>query len=448
MITAAKPADKRPRTIKLLIMAGAVILAAAIYLLLIRPALMPSMATVGPELIVFFVLLIAFVVTLAILIVTALAALVRAVFIRGRDMKKILLRLRRRAIWCGALAVLLAVVVLISQWLAYTPPIRKEDGSEMPGSIAALERLELNGSQQWISIRGKDVTKPVLLFLAGGPGGSQLATVRSELGALEDHFVVVGWDQPGAAKSFGAVPKDSLTRQRYVDDGCTLVEYLCARFEKEKIYLVGESWGSALGVWMAQQRPELFHAFVGTGQMVAFLETELYCYDLAMQTARERGDMDVVRQLDEQGKPPYYGDGVAMKMASYLMYLFQVMSANPDITPSAHNTFADLAGPEYGLYDKLTYLLGMTDTLGVVYQQLYDLDLRQQAAKLDVPVYFFIGRHDINAPTALAQEYYDGLQVPHKELIWFEHSGHTPWVDENELFVQMLVDAVLAAEPA
>jgi pimeloyl-ACP methyl ester carboxylesterase len=446
MISDAVPVGKRPRTKKLLITAGAIALAAILYLLFIRPALMPSMATVGPELLIFFALLIAFVVMLVILVVTALAALVRAVFLRGRDIKKTLSRLRRRGIWCGALAVLLAVVVLGSQWLAYTPPIRKEDGSEMPGSIAALERVELNGSQQWISIRGKDAAKPVLLFLAGGPGGSQLAAVRSELAALEDHFVVVGWDQPGAAKSFGAVPKDSLTRQRYIDDGCALADYLCDRFEKEKIYLVGESWGSALGVWMAQQRPELFHAFVGTGQMVAFLETELYCYDLAMQTAQQRGDTDVVRQLTAQGRPPYYGDGVAMKMASYLMYLFQVMSANPDIAPSAHNTFADLAGPEYGLYDKLTYLLGMTDTLGLVYQQLYDLDLRQQANTLDVPVYFFIGRHDINAPTALAQEYFDGLQAPHKELIWFEHSGHTPWVDENERFAQLLADTVLAAK--
>ncbi|MGI5918657.1 MAG: alpha/beta fold hydrolase [Christensenellales bacterium] len=448
METISRSQNKRRSITVPLIYLGIILLIVAVYLLFIRPALMPSMATVGPELIVFFVLLIAFAITLIVLIITALAALIRAALRKGRDKGEAWRALRRRAIWCGALAAALAVTVLLSQWLAYTPPIRAADGSEAPGSIAALEQVELNGSRQWVSIRGKDASKPVLLFLAGGPGGSQLAAVRSELGALEEYFVVVGWDQPGAAKSYGALPKNELTRQRYVDNGCALAEYLCERFEQEKIYLVGESWGSALGVWMAQQRPELFHAVVGTGQMVAFLETEHYCYNLAMQIAEERGHADVVRQLEAQGPPPYYGSGVAMKMASYLMYLFQVMAADPDIAPSSQNTLADIAAPEYGLYDKLGYVLGVTDTLGVVYQQLYDLDLRQQAAELHVPVYFFIGRHDINAPTALVEDYYSVLQAPHKELVWFERSGHMPWVEESELFIEKLLSVVRQAEPA
>ncbi len=434
------------RSHKLYFIAGVVIVAVAIiYLLLIRPLLMPAMATVGVELIAFFAVLLVFIVMLAALVVVLLIALGRALFAKNSEINKVwFARLRRRAVWSGVLAVILAVMVVLSQWLAYTPPIRAENGNVLEGSIASLERVELNGSTQWISIRGKDTTKPVLLFLAGGPGGSQLAAVRDQLGALEDNFVVVGWDQPGSAKSFNAVAQQKITPQRYIDDGCALAAYLAERFGQEKIYLVGESWGSALGIWMVQQHPELFRAFVGTGQMVSFLDTENYCYDLAMQTAQERGNTAVIQQLEAQGRPPYYGNGVALKMANYLMYLFQVMSSNPAITASSHNTFTDLAGTEYGLYDKLTYILGMTDTLGVVYQQLYDLDLREQATKLEVPVYFFVGRHDINAPTALAEEYYNLLDAPSKRLIWFERSGHTPWVDENELFSQTLVDVVLA----
>jgi len=130
------------------------------------------------------------------------------------------------------------------------------------------------------------------------------------------------------------------------------------------------------------------------------------------------------------------------------MYLFQVMAADPNIAPSSQNTLADIAAPEYGLYDKLGYVLGVTDTLGIVYQQLYDLDLRQQAAELRVPVYFFTGRHDINAPTALVEDYYAVLQAPHKELVWFERSGHMPWVEESELFIEKLLNVVWQAEPA
>lgn len=427
------------------IIAGVVAVAAALYLLFVRPMLMPAMATVGVELIAFFAVLVVFIVMLVMLIIVLLTALVRALFAKNREANKVCFaRLRRRALWSGICAVILVIVVVMSQWLAYTPPIIGENGKPVEGAVASLERVELNGSSQWISIRGRDTSKPVLLFLAGGPGGSQLAAVRDQLGALEEHFVVVGWDQPGSAKSYNAVPQRDITPERYIDDGCALAEYLCERFGQEKIYLVGESWGSALGIWMAQRQPELFHAFVGTGQMVSFLDTENYCYDLAMKTAQARGDANVVQQLQAQGRPPYYGKGVAMKMANYLMYLFQVMSSNPDIATSSHNTFTDLAGTEYGLYDKLTYILGITDTLGVVYQQLYDLDLREQAAKLEVPVYFFVGRHDINAPTALAEDYYNKLDAPAKRLIWFEHSGHTPWVDENTLFAQTLTDVVLA----
>lgn len=428
-----------------IIIAAVIAVSSAIYLLVIRPLLMPSMATIGVELIAFFAALMAFVVLLILLIVTLLITFARAIFLKGRETNKAwFARLRRRAVWSGVLAVMLAVMVMLSQWLAYTPPMRDAEGQPVEGSIASLERVELNGSTQWITVRGRDATRPVLLFLAGGPGGSQLAAVRDQLSVLEDHFVVVGWDQPGSAKSYHAVPRKDITRERYIADGCALAEYLCDRFGQEKIYLLGESWGSALGIWMAQRQPELFHAFVGTGQMVSFLDTEDYCYDLAMDIAQKRGDANVVQQLQSQGRPPYYGQGVAMKMASYLMYLFQVMSSNPDIAPSTHNTFTDLAGAEYGLYDKLTYILGMTETLGAVYQQLYDLDLREQASKLEVPVYFFIGRHDINAPTALAEDYYSVLSAPRKQFIWFERSGHSPWVDENELFAQTLVDVVLA----
>jgi pimeloyl-ACP methyl ester carboxylesterase len=110
----------------------------------------------------------------------------------------------------------------------------------------------------------------VLLFLAGGPGGSQLVTERRALDELEDYFVVVNWEQPGAGKSFDAVDRSKLSPERYVTDGIALTKYLRERFDEEKIYILGESWGSTLGIWMVQRDPELFHAFIGTGQMVAF----------------------------------------------------------------------------------------------------------------------------------------------------------------------------------
>ncbi len=344
----------------------------------------------------------------------------------------------------AGLAVVGVLAVVASQQFAMTPPITDAQGNPLPGSIAVLEKVSLNGSEQWVSIRGKDANNPVLLFLAGGPGGSQLATARFALNGLEEHFVVVNWEQPGAGRSFDAVKRAALTPERYIEDAYTLVERLHQRFGEEKVYVLGESWGSALGIMLVQRYPELFHAFIGTGQMVAFLENDLMCYDFALNWARERGDTGKVDTLLRQGPPPYYGKDVAWKEAAFLTDTYSYMNQNPAIRDNGANTFRDLAAPEYGLYDKVSWFRGVIETLGVVYPQLWEVDFRVQAAQLDVPVYFLIGRHDINAPTVLAEEYYSLLEAPHKEIVWFEHSGHTPWVHESGRFVQVMVDTVLA----
>lgn len=336
------------------------------------------------------------------------------------------------------------LAVAASQAFAMTPPILGADGKPLPGSIATLEQVTLNGSRQWISIRGKDTAKPVLLFLAGGPGGSQLAAQRYALGGLEDHFVVVHWEQPGSGKSFDAVDRSTMTPERYIEDAHALVALLKERFGQEKVYVLGESWGSALGIWLVQRYPEDFHAFIGTGQMVAFLENDLMCYDFALDWARQRGDTQKVETLIKQGPPPYYGSGMAWKEAAFLGDTFTYMNQNPAIRDNGFNTWHDLAAPEYGLYDKVSWFRGVLETLDVVYPQLWEVDFRQQATKLDVPVYFLIGRHDVNAPTVLTEQYYAVLDAPHKEIVWFEHSGHNPWVSESARFVEVMVNTVLA----
>jgi pimeloyl-ACP methyl ester carboxylesterase len=366
------------------------------------------------------------------------------------DLTLLILSFSLKPAWkatCIPLAGVFVVAVLAvsaSQAFAVTPPILSADGNPLPGSIATLETVTLNGSRQWISIRGQDTTKPVLLFLAGGPGGSQLATERFALGGLEKDFVVVNWEQPGAGKSFDAVDRSSLTPERYIEYAHSLVALLKERFGQEKVYVLGESWGSALGIMLVQRYPDDFQAFIGTGQMVAFLETDLMCYQFALDWARERGDTDKVETLTRQGPPPYYGPGTALKEAAYLMETFNYMNANPAIADNGFSTWRDLAAPEYGLYDKLSWFRGVLETLDVVYPQLWQVDFRQQAARLQVPVYFLIGRHDINAPTVLTEQYYAVLEAPHKEIIWFEHSGHTPWVSESDLFVKVMVETVLA----
>ncbi len=387
------------------------------------------------------------------LLVATAVPLYVAVGLLAIDVALVVALIRWGQNWLGLIAFFLGIILVStlaiwsSQSFAKTPLIVDAQGQVVPGSIATLETVQLGDSEQWVSIRGKDVNNPVLLFLAGGPGGSQLTTARHELAGLEDHFVVVNWEQPGAGKSFNAVNRSTLTPERYIEDGHELVLYLRERFGVDKVYLLSESWGSALGIMLVQRHPELFHAHIGAAQMVAFLETDLIAYDFAIDWALERGDTQKVEQLREQGPPPYYGDGVAWKQVNYLQDTYAYMNQDPAIDTS-FNTPRDLGSPEYGLLDIVNWARGPLDTLGIVYPYLWDVDFREQAPKLDVPVYFLTGRHDVNAPPSLIEEYYELLDAPHKEIVWFERSGHSPWVSESDKFVDVMVNTVLAQTEA
>jgi pimeloyl-ACP methyl ester carboxylesterase len=266
-----------------------------------------------------------------------------------------------------------------------------------------------------------------------------MAAVRHDLAELEKSFVVVNWDQPGAGKSYNAAKTASISVDTYINDGYALTMYLREAFNQEKIYMLGESWGSALGIFLIDKAPELYHGFIGTGQMVAFVETEIIDYELALIIAHERGDMEKIRKLEANGPPPYYGADVTWKSAEYLNYLSSYMAQNPAIQNGGFNTFRDLFSSEYGIVDKINYLRGIVNTFNHVYPQLYEIDLRTDYTKLNVPVYFFLGRHDINAPTSLVEEYFEVLNAPEKEIVWFERSGHNPWINESSLFIQELL---------
>jgi pimeloyl-ACP methyl ester carboxylesterase len=247
----------------------------------------------------------------------------------------------------------------------------------------------------------------------------------------------VNWDQPGSGKSYYAAK--NITVDTYVEDGYALTQYLLNRFAQDKIYLVGESWGSALGIFLIDKSPELYHTFIGTGQMIAFVETEIMDYELALKIAREKGDAEKIDKLTANGSPPYYGNDVTWKSADYLNYLSSYMAQNPAIKNGGYNTFRDLFSGEYGIIDKINYLRGIVNTFNHVYPQLYETDMRTDYTDLAVPVYFFLGRHDVNAPASLTEKYFEVLNAPHKEIIWFEHSGHSPWINESSIFVSELL---------
>lgn len=339
------------------------------------------------------------------------------------------------------LMLLIAMVSIgASQSMAATPPIRDDQGAPIPGSISTLEQVELNGSQQWITIRGRDATKPVLLNLGmGGPGGGGFAT-RSLFEPLEEHFVVVSWDEPGTGKSYTAVPIAALTKERFVEDAHALSLYLRERFHQDKIYVYGVSWTSILGVWLVQQYPDLYHAYIGNGQMVNTVENDVMGYELALKHSEDQGDSKTVEKLRENGPPPYFGAGMLAKYVAYLDILNDIMGS-PRYTLIV--PIIPFLAPEYGYIDKINHTRGLIDSFQAVYPQLVDLDFKTQAPKFEVPVYIFAGRDDVNAMSSLVEEYFDVLQAPRKELIWL-NGGHGLGSDNLDQFVDVMVNQVLA----
>jgi pimeloyl-ACP methyl ester carboxylesterase len=347
-----------------------------------------------------------------------------------------------KGISIGLAGILLISIVAIvaSQIFAATPPITDENGNPIPDSIATLEKVNLNGTGQWISIRGQNATKPILLHLGmGGPGGGGFAT-RSLFAPLEKDFVVVSWDEPGTGKSYNSMPISELTTEGFVDDAHELTLYLRERFHQEKIYIYGVSWTSILGVWLIQEYPDLYYAYIGNGQMVNTTQNDLMGYELALDYLTEKGDTKMLETLRRNGPPPYKGDDMLGKYVAYLDVLNDYMN-------SPHYTvivpIIPFVAPEYGFVDKINHTRGIVDSFPVVYPQLENLDFKTQAAKLDVPVYIFAGRDDVNAMSSLVEEFFNLLEAPHKELIWLE-GGHGLDGGNIHQFMDVMVNTVLA----
>lgn len=345
--------------------------------------------------------------------------------------------LRNLVMTSVAYAVVALVAVIASQVFASTPPIKDANGNPLPNGIAVMEKVVLGGSEQWITIRGQDANKPVLLYLGiGGPGAGGFPANALTLAPLEEYFVVVNWDQPGTGKSYNATEISTLTVERFISDAHELTQILRQRFQEEKIYVMGLSWGTILGIKLVQQYPDLFYAYVGTGQMVNTTENDRLGYEIALDDATQRGDTVTVNRLIYNGPPPYSGPAMAMKYALYNNVLFRYMdSATLEVVLLVVPQLAK----EYGLIDKVNFARGLIDSFPVVYPQLRDLDFTTQAATLRVPVYFLVGRNDVNAVASLVERYYNVLNAPQKKLIWVE-GGHGATAEQ---IVDTLVNTVL-----
>ncbi len=342
---------------------------------------------------------------------------------------------KRARIAIAAAAAAAAGVLAVALRPGSTPPILGADGKPQPGSVASLERVRLGGVEQAILVRGRDRTRPVLLFLHGGPGMPAMYLAHAWQRPLEDDFVVVQWDRRGTGKSRAGVPAASLGVRRVLDDLHELAALLRARFGGGRILLVGHSWGTYLGLLAVRERPDDYLAFVGTGQVAGTAREILDARrEGLVARAIAAGDYTRAGRIADRRAPPTEDD------------LFRLGGELADATSIWPLVSIGLHAPEYDLAD----VLALKPSTDRVNRELrYDVDPPPEdgeIARVDVPVFFLLGRRDLDTPPQLAAEYLGRLEAPLKGLEGFERSAHFPFLEEPARFREAVLRAYAAAE--
>lgn len=314
----------------------------------------------------------------------------------------------------------------------HTPQFKDAAGTVIDTSIAEERMVTLGGNDQYVLIRGRDTSAPILLFLHGGPGTSAMPFNRLHNADLEDDFLFVNWDQRGTGKSFTPdLDPATLTVDRMTKDLDELVDLLRAEFSDQKILLVGYSWGSLLGLNYVSQHPEKVAGYVGIGQMANTAASETEMYQWAVSEATRRGDTAALDTLEEIGAPPYANvDEMMTERAIVGRYGGSWVQPKSDIAYAREV----IRAPEFAWTELRAILRGGAMSLDALYDAFTAFDAAEAHPVLDVPVFIIMGRGDRVVSTAQAEKYVDVLEAPRKELIWFEASAHSPQWEEAERF--------------
>jgi pimeloyl-ACP methyl ester carboxylesterase len=357
---------------------------------------------------------------------------------------KTLPSVKRRALRI-ALAIVAAIVILAVCALLYRAWRQHENALALAidpkTGVEETMFVSLGGVDQWVQIRGDDRKNPVLLFVHGGPG-SPVSPVSSLLRTWEKYFTVVMWDQRDAGKTFvrnGAVREMSLPR--VTRDGIELAQFLCGHLGKRKIIVLGHSWGTMVGLGMVVRRPDLFSAYVGTGQVVSIAEKEPVIYARAMERLRAAHDEDGIRTLSASGAPPYRSE--------LPMRVERTMSERTDI-PTERHILRDLIpialfAPGWSLWDIYRSLQASDYAEDATFDADASYDARTFGTDLRLPFFIINGELDHVTPTDLAKRYFDEVHAPQKQFVVLNGFGHSAVLTEPDVFLHELVTRVRPA---
>ncbi len=350
-----------------------------------------------------------------------------------------------------ALSVVLAcLLVVMGVLLAFSrgkpKPFLDENGRPIEGSISEKIHVNINGLEQGMFIKGRDKTKPVLLFLHGGPGLPEYFLTKNYPTGLEDYFTVCWWEQRGAGLSYSPdIPLGTMTVEELISDTREVTNYLRNRFGKEKIYLMAHSGGSFFGIQAAARSPELYHAYIGIAQISQQLESEKLAYKYMVEQYKTTGDKRMLKRLGKfpiaemDSIPDSYRalrDEAMHKVGIGTMHTMKSV-----ITGLFLPTFINR---EYTFPEKIAIWRGKWSVYSkTMWNQILGTDLTTRVTKLDIPVYFFHGIYDYTVSYTLAMKYFVKLQAPVKGFYTFEQSAHSPLFEEPEKMQRILQEDIL-----
>lgn len=305
--------------------------------------------------------------------------------------------------------------------------------------------VDINGSKQGMFLQGEMIHNPVLLYLHGGPGAPDIAFSNKYPTGLDKLFTVCWWDQRGSGLSYNrSITSEEMTLEQMIEDSIAVTNYLRDRFGKEKIYIMGHSWGTLLGVLTVLQRPDLFHSYIGIGQVAQQERSERLAYSYMREEFTKLNNKKMLRKLDKFLIDQ--GEEISIK------YLAQVRSEGMNklgigvmhkMTSMFNFVAIVLKYKGYTLREKLQYAKGSMFSLKNLCSCMMQPDLIKNVPRLEIPVYFFQGKYDYQTSYVVTKEFATALEAPLKGFYTFEDSAHSPCFEEPEKMCQILRTDIL-----
>ncbi|WP_238345905.1 alpha/beta hydrolase [Luteimonas saliphila] len=312
-----------------------------------------------------------------------------------------------------------------------------------PDGVQETYRTRIHGVEQWISIRGQDRANPVILFVHGGPASPTMSSLWQFQRPLEEYFTMVHYDQRGAGKTYRENHSEAVARtiriQAYVDDLVAIAEHVRTRLGKDRLVLMAHSWGTIPAMHAALARPDLFHAYVGVGQVINVRDNERISIEYGLVEAKRRGDADAVREIE--ALLPYPGDRPLTRerivAARKWPQHYGGMAAHRDATNLWFYGAARLS-PDYDAQDRAAINAGSLFTLERLLDEFVQVDFKP-VREFPIPVVMFMGRHDYTTPSQPTAEWLSRVDAPYKRGVWFERSAHMiPWEEPGKTLISLL----------